>query len=99
MNDLSQEQMTIRVPLNLTPEQVARAFCEMGSDDQAAVFHEIGRISETEWKKHSQMQWCFLGDELVKQGRDTPGWRFAADIGAFTMVYAWRHCEKIGVYP
>lgn len=82
----------------MTPQVLARLFAEMDDTKQADFFEEVGRISAEEWK-FGQMQWCYLGDRLLERGTGSNAWRFAADIGAFTMLNTWRHFQRLGISP
>lgn len=98
MGDLTDEKC-LTVPLDirhvLTPEMLAAAFVRMNSEEQAEVFHEIQRQAEVLFKpSYPQMQWCYLADALQKAGTDSPGWQFAADIGAFTMIHTYGLLER-----
>lgn len=75
----------------LTPEIIAAAFIRMNSRKQAEVFHEIQRQAESLF--NAQLQWCYLSQDLREAGPESPGWRFAVDIGAFTMVHTYRLLE------
>ena len=76
----------------LTPEIIAGAFIRMNSREQAEVFHQIQQQAEELF--NAQQQWCFLAHELLKEGPLSPGWRFACDIGAFTMIHTYGLLEK-----
>jgi hypothetical protein len=78
----------------LTPEIIAGAFIRMNSREQAEVFHQIQMQAEELFKEGApQMQWCYLAQDLKREGPLSPGWRFACDIGAFTMVHTYRLLE------
>lgn len=84
--------------VEMTPEVLARLFAELDDTKQADFFEEVGRIAEEDWK-HGQMQWCYLGDRLRERGTDSHAWRFAADIGAFTMLNTWRYFGSQHIWP
>lgn len=91
---LADERLTAKVDIRgyLTPEIIAGAFIRMSSLEQAEVFHQIQNQAEELF--NAQMQWCWLAEALRKEGPESPGWRFACDIGAFTMIHTYRLLEK-----
>lgn len=98
MSDSKTDDHRLSVPVDirhvLTPEMLAAAFVRMNSEDQAEVFHEIQRQAEVLFKpSYPQMQWCYMADALLKAGSDSPGWQFACDVGAFTMIHTYRLLE------
>lgn len=87
MSDLP---ITVNIRQALTPEIIAAAFVRMNSDEQAEVFHEIQRQATALFtNSYPQMQWCYLSEALRSEGPDSPGWQFACDIGAFTMIHTY----------
>ncbi len=62
---------TILIPheVALTPEVIARAFWNMGTDGQTKFFESLADVI-TEESPHAygygEMQWCCLRDELMK---------------------------------
>lgn len=55
--------MILSIPIKLTPEQVAQAFCELDDDEEAQVFIEIAKIADS-WPIRGAMQWFNVGRHL-----------------------------------
>jgi len=93
-DDHESPAIEISIRRYLTPEIIASAFIRMDSHEQAEVFHQIQSQAEELFKpNYPQLQWCYLADELKKEGPLSPGWRFACDIGAFTMIHTYNLLE------
>lgn len=86
--------LKITSDVKISPQELAILFCEMSDDEQAEVFQHIGKIADSWSAIGGEMQWYHLGRKLLEQGVKTPGWKFAADIGAFTMLHSYRYFEK-----
>jgi hypothetical protein len=53
----------ITTDAQLTPAQVAKAFCELYHDQQATFFEEVGKIAAT-WPAPARFQWHALGRHM-----------------------------------
>jgi hypothetical protein len=84
-------RLSVSLKEALTPALLAAAFIRMDSNEQADVFHEIQKQAEASF--YAQMQWAYLCQALLAAGPESPGWRFAADLGAFSMVHTYRLLE------
>lgn len=58
--------MKLTVDLQLTPAQLAEAFCEMDDEQQAQVFIEAARIARETWEQPATfLQWREVGKHLA----------------------------------
>ena len=55
--------MKLSMDVQLTPMQLAEAFCEMSDERQAQFFIDVARISAT-WSGGAGMQWFSVGRHL-----------------------------------
>lgn len=89
--------MKMETDIELTPKQLAEAFCALGSDQMAEFFTECKRISQgPDWAVggiYAQALW--VRDEM-KPG--TPGGDFLMDLAApwytHTLLYIDNHGER-----
>lgn len=94
--------------IEATPEELAAAFCNMGSDEQAAFFAECERIGLTwrekrekegsrGWFLGSGWQWFQVGQECLKAqgGLDSPAARALATMAAPLFAHSMLYCERI----
>lgn len=64
--------VTSTVKLTITPEMMAEAFWNLGSDGQADFFNHLHDVIEDNHKSntsaysHGEMQWCWLRRDLDK---------------------------------
>lgn len=74
MNTVSVKTTSSEVEITIT--ELARAFWELASDEQAYFFDQLGAVIEEDHKHNSrsygygEMQWCYLRDELKKPGME-----------------------------
>ena len=54
--------MKLSLDFNLTPAQVAEAFCDLDDERQAQFFVEVARLAQ-EWPK-AHYQWSLVGNHL-----------------------------------
>jgi hypothetical protein len=54
----------LEVTLDLTPAQLAEAFCELGDEEQADFFIAAARIALEKWTHPACMQWHAVGRHL-----------------------------------
>lgn len=89
--------VSIEVEFPVDVKLLAKQFASLPDFEQAEFFHEVQRYAEANFadgKHGAETQWCYLGSELLKAGPESPGWRFACDLGAFTMVHSYNWAEK-----
>lgn len=73
-------ERTIKIPIELTPNELAFAFCNMSSEGQAMFFNEIAVLT-SEWKKPFPFQLEALSRESIL----TQGGRFIMqEIGDYS---------------
>jgi len=58
--------------IKLTPNELAREFCEMCSDEQASFLNEVGRIAKDEWRRsmETQVNYIFKDGNLDANGKN-----------------------------
>jgi hypothetical protein len=84
--------VAIEVEFPVDVKLLAKQFASLPDYEQAEFFHEVQRYATATFKNGeygAQSQWAYLGLELRKAGVDSPGWKFACDLGAFTMVHSY----------
>lgn len=89
--------VAIEVEFPVDVKLLAKQFASLPDYEQAEFFHEVQRYAEATFKNGeygAQCQWAYLGAELRKAGHESPGWRFACDLGAFTMVHTYDWATK-----
>lgn len=86
----------LTVGAQLTPEHVARLFCDMHDSQQAAFFTECKRISDTEFQSGGMFVQALWIAKKMPVG--TPGADFLMDLAApwytHTLMYIDTHGEK-----
>lgn len=91
-----------------TPQELARAFCNLGSNEQAEFFAECERVSLT-WTEQARQkvpprlclgawwQWQQVGSECLRRGLDAPAARVLATMAAplFAHTLAYTEARKV----
>lgn len=87
--------MKIETNMELSPAQIAEAFCSLGSEEMAKFFAECKRLSEgPEWAAggiYAQALWV---REEMKPG--TPGGDFLMDLAAPWYTHTLRYVDNHG---
>ena len=61
---------SVEVEVELTPREVAQAFCDMSSDEQSMFFNEVGAMVEADcWNLPMQLECVANDDALGTLGR------------------------------
>lgn len=77
------------VDVSLEPKDLASAFWDMGSDEQAEFFHELAQIikehHQTNPSSYSlgEMQWLYMTEDIRKRGKDATEMFMALSAFAF----------------
>lgn len=78
------------IDIELSPAELAEAFCNMHSSAQVAVLTEISRRADAEWGTgKAAMQWSTIGMEIAEEGdKAEPAKTFLNDVTAAIAHYA-----------
>jgi hypothetical protein len=85
-DEIWQYKLTRNYTLDITPtvKELARCFAELGHDEQAEFFNEVGRIAREEWdSSHALNMQVF--DIVDNGGLDDDGRRLLEVIAEFIM--------------
>jgi len=77
-------EKTITIKFTLTPQEIAKLFCDMDMDDQATFFNEIDNIVTTEWLA----PFCFQLESITNSSILTNnGRKIMKEIGEYSSEY------------
>lgn len=88
-------KLDVEVPVDV--HFLARQFACLPDYAQAEFFHEVQRYAVANFKNAdwgAECQWCYIAREILKAGKDSPGWKLVCDLGAFTMIHSYAWAEK-----
>lgn len=91
------ETVTVQVEVPIDVQLLAHQFARLGDTEQAEFFHEVQRYAVATFKNKdwgAECQWSYIARKILEAGRDSPGWKFVCDLGAFTMVHSYNWAEK-----
>ena len=91
------ETVTVQVEVQIDVKLLAHQFTSLDDAAQAEFFHEVQRYAVATFKNGdwgAECQWSYLGRKILEAGRDSPGWKFACDLGAFTMIHSYDWASK-----
>lgn len=75
--------------IELTPRQVAEAFCKLSSDRQALFFAEVEGIA-SKWKNWRGLHYLMIGDAVKEMGMKSPAATALASMASPLFAHTMR---------